>query len=359
MDNLKTKQQPKKSIFSLDSDDETVHEPVNETVALTNETHNRETNANSNPSEKTEIEQQFHNESGYSSDKKEAAPTASASQESLEEGNTSTETVDLETEGNEKELTAFQKAKIERNRQRALLLRQARLQAHPYKSRTDTVGNSVVIIQNSKLIDTGGGFLIDENDLHEEQSKIVNVVQDPAPIMIPERPLCLLCQEPLHDSFLYRSFSYAVCDSCRDNDDKHQLITRTEAKQEYLLMDCDLDLREPILRFILRKNPHNPRWGDMKLYLQLQVEKRALEVWETFEKLEEQHELREDKRKKTKVKKFNKEVKALRMAVRSSIYVKQTASHQHVFGPEAFDEKKDIYYRCCNVCDHKQVYEKM
>ena len=32
-----------------------------------------------------------------------------------------------------KELTAFQKAKIERNRQRALLLRQARLQAHPYK----------------------------------------------------------------------------------------------------------------------------------------------------------------------------------------------------------------------------------
>ena len=122
----------------------------------------------------------------------------------------------------------------------------------------------------------------------------------------------------------------------RDNDDKHQLITRTEAKQEYLLMDCDLDLREPILRFILRKNPHNPRWGDMKLYLQLQVctlllfnlaikdsivdsiimipliaqvEKRALEVWETFEKLEEQHELREDKRKKTKVKKFNKEVK--------------------------------------------------
>ena len=32
-----------------------------------------------------------------------------------------------------KGLTAFQKAKVERNRQRALLLRQARLQAHPYK----------------------------------------------------------------------------------------------------------------------------------------------------------------------------------------------------------------------------------
>lgn len=57
----------------------------------------------------------------------------------------------------------------------------------------------------------------------------------------------------------------------RDNEEKHKLISRTEAKQHYLLKDCDLDKREPPLRFILKKNPHNPRWGDMKLYLKLQV----------------------------------------------------------------------------------------
>lgn len=57
----------------------------------------------------------------------------------------------------------------------------------------------------------------------------------------------------------------------RDNEEKHKLISRTEAKQNYLLKDCDLDLREPPLRFVLKKNPHNPRWGDMKLYLKLQV----------------------------------------------------------------------------------------
>lgn len=62
-----------------------------------------------------------------------------------------------------------------------------------------------------------------------------------------------------------------VCDGCRDSDEKHSLITRTEAKTEYLLKDCDLDKREPILKFICRKNPHNVRWGDMKLYLHLQV----------------------------------------------------------------------------------------
>uniref|UniRef100_A0A8C0EHF1 XPA C-terminal domain-containing protein n=1 Tax=Bubo bubo TaxID=30461 RepID=A0A8C0EHF1_BUBBB len=54
-------------------------------------------------------------------------------------------------------------------------------------------------------------------------------------------------------------------------EDKHKLITRTEAKEEFLLKDCDLDKREPVLRFIAKKNRHNSRWGDMKLYLKPQV----------------------------------------------------------------------------------------
>jgi len=302
MENNQTKQAPKKSIFALDSDDELDNES-NEIIKIRN---TLVTSATLDQLEKEnatavsvisrdavndqEIETkltstqktgQLHGEPGMTVDKNEGEPAAIALQDCADKGNTSAESVDIDNDETDNKLTAFQKAKIERNRQRALLLRQARLQAHPYK-RTDTVGNSVVIVQNSKLIDTGGGFLIDENDLNEEQSRPVNIVQDPAPILIPERPLCLLCQEPLHDSFLYRSFSYAVCDSCRDDEGKHQLITRTDAKQEYLLKDCDIDLREPALRFILRKNPHNPRWGDMKLYLLLQVY-ALLNVLEVFE----------------------------------------------------------------------------
>lgn len=64
--------------------------------------------------------------------------------------------------------------------------------------------------------------------------------------------------------------------SSRDTEDKHKLITRTEAKEEYLLKDCDLDKREPVLRFIVKKNPHNSRWGDMKLYLKPQVPKLSI-----------------------------------------------------------------------------------
>nr|SVE75534.1 EOG090X0KP6 [Daphnia dolichocephala] len=256
-------------------------------------------------------------------------------------------------------LSAFQKARIERNRQKALILRQARLQAHPYKD-GKVEEHSVIRVQNSRLIDSGGGFLINEKDLEEEQQREIVITQDPAPIILPDRPHCDECEQPLHDSLLYRSFSVPVCDICKDTyDEKYSLITRTDARQEYLLKDCDLDLREPILRFILRKNPLNPRWGDMKLYLRLQIEKRALEVWDTLEKIEEEKELREAKREKSKTKKFNQQVKNLRMAVRSSIYKKQTAGHQHAFGEEKFDAERDLYYRKCNTCSFQQEYEKM
>ncbi len=57
----------------------------------------------------------------------------------------------------------------------------------------------------------------------------------------------------------------------RDSDGTHSYITRTDAKTEFLLKDEDFDKREPALRYLTRPNPHNSRWGDMKLYLRLQV----------------------------------------------------------------------------------------
>nr|CAG4635215.1 EOG090X0KP6 [Alona affinis] len=257
------------------------------------------------------------------------------------------------------QLTSFQRAKMERNRQQALLLRQARLQAHPYKNTNRDEAQSVIRVQNSRLIDSGGGFLIDEKDLEEEQSREVVVTEVPAPIIVSDRPHCEECQQPICDSFLYRSFLHPVCDSCKDEEGEHMLITRTDARQEYLLKECDLDLREPTLKFILRKNPHNPRWGDMKLYLRSQVGKFngpqpniAIIIWETPEKLEEERESREQKREKSKVKKFNKQVK-------SNVYTKQTAGHQHTYGDETYDADRDVYFRTCTSCTHRQEYEKM
>nr|CAD7458328.1 unnamed protein product [Timema tahoe] len=257
-------------------------------------------------------------------------------------------------------LTDYQRARIERNRQKALLLKHSKLIPHPYaRIDTEAAEKSIIKVQGKKVIDTGGGFLLEEDDLEEELLNIP-LTQIPAPIVKPDLPMCLECQELFQDSYLFQTFEYSVCDKCRDNEDKHALITKTDAKNEYLLKDCDLDKREPPLKFIVKKNPHNARWGDMKLYLHVQVEERALEVWGTEEKLLEEKDLREKKKGKSKLKKYNKQIKALRMSVRSSLYDRTTnVSHEHTFGPETYNEEDDNYTRRCRTCDYEETFEKM
>ncbi|XP_047000024.1 DNA repair protein complementing XP-A cells [Schistocerca americana] len=260
------------------------------------------------------------------------------------------------------ELTDAQKSTIERNRQKALLLKKARASAHPYsKNEKGSPEKNTIKVQGTRYIDTGGGFLLEEKAA-EENAKPVELKENVGPVQIPYRPTCEECSNIFDDSFLYQSFEYPVCDGCRDRDDKHSLITRTDAKNEYLLKDCDLDMREPPLKFIMRKNPHNMRWGTMKLYLRLQIEKRALEVWGSEEKLEEELEKRDEKRSKAKIKKYNKQVKALRMAVRSSLYDRtKSATHTHEFGPEKPlpDQGEDTYTRKCTTCGYEEIFEKM
>ncbi|RLV99998.1 hypothetical protein DV515_00009234 [Chloebia gouldiae] len=211
-------------------------------------------------------------------------------------------------------LSAAALAKIERNRQRALALRQARLAARPYPAA--------------------------------------------APVLEFDYLICGDCGKEFMDSYLMQHFDWATCDNCRDVEDKHKLITRTEAKEEYLLKDCDLDKREPVLRYIVKKNPHNSRWGEMKLYLKVQVIKRSLEVWGSEEALQEAKELRRDSREKMKQKKFDKKVKELRRAVRSSLWKKETSIHEHEYGPEE-NIVEDTYKKTCTVCGHELTYEKM
>lgn len=98
----------------------------------------------------------------------------------------------------------------------------------------------------------------------------------------------------------------------------------------------------------------------MKLYLHVQVEKRALEVWGSEEKLREQHEARDSKREKTKAKMYNKKIKALRMDMRSTLYDRTTkANHVHAFGPDTYNEADDNYTHTCLTCPYSETFEKM
>jgi len=273
----------------------------------------------------------------------------------------------LETSGNVKleDVSAAQRARMERNRQRALLIRREmqnkRLQADEKPEKP------AIIVNDTKLTDSGGGFFIEEDPSQEGKNKemtdqeMIAMLRStaPAPPLPPSmRPLCEECGFCFDSSTLRDKFGHDVCDDCKKSDSTHALITRTDAKKEYLLQDCDLDLRKPKLRHVLRKNPHNPRWGDMKLYLKLQVEKRCLEVWGTEEALEEAIEKKGEDRKVAQHKKFKKKMQDLRMNVRSSLYTRATKSHVHEWGEEE-ETEDDEFRKTCRTCDYSYTYDKM
>ncbi|XP_075168550.1 DNA repair protein complementing XP-A cells homolog Xpac [Haematobia irritans] len=266
----------------------------------------------------------------------------------------------------DKQLTDAQKARIERNRAKALCLKQSKLVSHPYALARKDVNagdgtSSVIKVQGTKYVDSGGGFLIEQpvTSNGTAGTEQPNLVDDAIAIPV-KYDECLECGEMFADSFLMNNFNYSVCDKCRDNEGEHALITKTEAKAEYLLKDCDFDKREPPLRYISRKNPHNVRWGEMKLYLHLQVQKRALEVWGSEEELMKQHENRVEKREVGKIRKYNKQMKQLRMEVRSSLYTKETKGvHTHEFGEDTYNEEEDTYTHTCLTCNFTETYEKM
>lgn len=296
------------------------------------------------------------------------------------------------------EMTAHQRTRADKNRVKALALKKARVVAarnHGEARRclltgevlTATSGSSAAPTKKA-VVDTKAGFFIDEDE-GPEGAAAPHLPEAPAaPILGPDRPMCLACSKgEVADSYLMRTFDHPVCDPCMrssgssqkvdDDDDEGDgddaesnefgYITRTDAKNTFLLKDHDLDVREPPLKFVVRKNPHNPRWGDMKLYLRLQVERRALEVWGSEDALEAAHDRREARKESAKAKKFDKKIKALRMQVRGSLFAKKdysaatAASHVHDYGDgeEVYDEEKDEYRRTCKICGLVNVYEKM
>ncbi|XP_074651124.1 DNA repair protein complementing XP-A cells homolog [Tubulanus polymorphus] len=271
--------------------------------------------------------------------------------------------MEKETPTEEQPLTASQRARIERNRQKALLLRQARIASEPYpKSKPTTAagpgGTKSTGRQTNKVVDTGGGFLLEEDDDEDANSEPVKIVHPAAPLIDPSELLCEDCGLAFIESHLNNHFDVDVCDKCKE-ENEHDMITKTEAKTKYLLKDVDFDTREPPLKFILRKNPRDQRWGNMKLYLESQVKARAIEVWGDMEMIEDEKEKRLEKREETKQKKYDKKIKDLRRQVRGSLWKKESTVHEHEYGTETYDEEEDIYRKKCLTCDHTLEYEKM
>ncbi|CAB4061383.1 XPA [Lepeophtheirus salmonis] len=151
-------------------------------------------------------------------------------------------------------LSLVQKDKIERNRRKALALKLAR---------------EKIKDERTKEKDSGAGFFIPpEEDSDAKVHDSIEVEGRPAPFIGDGMPECIDCEDNFSESYLFTTFGHYVCDGCKEND-HNRLITKTEAKKIFLLKDCDLDRREPPLKFIIKKNPHNPRWGENEAILEI------------------------------------------------------------------------------------------
>ncbi|CAH8461866.1 unnamed protein product [Schistosoma mattheei] len=274
------------------------------------------------------------------------------------------------------ELTDAEHLRIEQNRKRALELRLSQVVAN---DRHDVYASVPQSKLNTKYLSDGGFIFEEETSNHnypytekdeefsdpelnatvkpkKRKPKCIKQSNAESNLLITESnvPIPLIKKNQL----VIYAINY-VCDKCRDPKNIHALITKSSAKERYLLNDVDLDIREPKLNYLLKRNPHNSSWGDMRLYLEAQIAERALEIWGSEDALEKEREKRLKRNEESKLKNYSKKVKELKLQTRSSLYTRVHKSHEHVFGPEKYDSKSDIYYKCCIECDYKSTYEKL
>lgn len=224
--------------------------------------------------------------------------------------------------------------------------------------------NAKYYLQNEPSYCSAGGFLqADADDNNRFSGKMrLNDSKSYSDETCPE--FCIECGETLYcDSFLWDKFTYPGCNKCRDTnrEDKFKLIARTEAKTKYLLKDCDLDQRRPPLRFVTKKNPHNPRYGDMKLYLRVQLEKRALDLYGSWQNLANTKELKEKNKEVNSERRFEKKIKRMRKEVQGSgIQIKELA-HVHVFtnAEQESEQKNGKFIKTCSLCGYILHYEEL
>lgn len=271
-------------------------------------------------------------------------------------------------------LTAEQLERIERNRQRALQLRASSTKAYESQNKITTP-----IPTRKQQIDSHAGFFLEEDpkslDNRPVTYETIPIIHQPKSDQLDILGMpCNECEMIFLTSYLHTNFNEPICDQCREkysiNDEKddcddeqtirYSLITRTSAKDKYLLTDYDLDKREPILKCIEKKNPHNQRWGIMRLYLRCQIQRLSNEIHEG--KTEEKVVQREEKKAENKRKKYEKQVEQLRLDVRSSLQTKRIKTvHEHTYDEKniKYDKKTDMYTKTCLDCGYQYEYEEL
>ncbi|KAJ2781133.1 DNA repair protein rad14 [Coemansia interrupta] len=181
-----------------------------------------------------------------------------------------------------------------------------------------------------------------------------------------ESSACGECRAVGVDQAYLREYRVAVCAKCiGEMADKYSLLTKTEAKEDYLLTDSELGDRElfPVWE---KANPHKSTWNNMLLFLRMHVEAFAVQKWGSLEALDEEFARRTDVKRARKEKKYQQSVAELRRRTRVEEAergrrerLKLKPAHEHRFEPVvAGGEQADDAFtlRRCVECGLEEEY---
>jgi DNA-repair protein complementing XP-A cells len=253
----------------------------------------------------------------------------------------------------------------------------------------------------SKMTDTKGGFITSEDDpfnkaLHADGTDPVE--QKPAnmtlkewerhqllkklrasragpfepgiSVLAPAEKSCRECGSLEIDWGWEDIFGCRVCNGCKEkHPDKYSLLTKTEAREDYLL--TDEELKDPeLLPHMERPNPHKATWNNMMLYLRYQVEEYAFseKKWGSPEALDAEFERREAEKKKRKDQKFKTKLLELKKKTRVEAYrrsrtvngaseakfgdrvIGRNDRHEHEWGRPVTDPETGMTKKRCMEC---------
>jgi DNA-repair protein complementing XP-A cells len=164
-------------------------------------------------------------------------------------------------------------------------------------------------------------------------------------------------------------FSCYVCALCKEKiPEKYSLLTKTEAREDYLLTNPELEDKDLFPRWE-KPNPHKSTWNNMLLYLRYQVEEYAFSdaKWGSQEALDEEFEKREGVKKQRKEKKFKTKLEELKKRTRVEAYKRGRAGgggkeakfgdrvgrdekHEHEWGRAVQDPETGMETKKCIEC---------
>ncbi|KAL8958638.1 MAG: hypothetical protein Q9193_004347, partial [Seirophora villosa] len=247
----------------------------------------------------------------------------------------------------------------------------------------------------SRMTDTKGGFLTAEDDPHNKALHAPNAEEKPAHMTLKEwerhqllrslrdrkegpfepglsvlkreeNKVCRECGSLEIDWKWDEIFGCAICNACKEKiPEKYSLLTKTEAREDYLLTDPELK-DEELLPHLERPNPHKSTWNNMMLFLRYQVEEYAFgKKWGSPEALDEEFNRREKDKKRRKEDKFKSKLQELKKKTRVDAYrrnrkagggggefgddIRRGGKHTHTWG-RVVENAEGIGVKTCVEC---------